>query len=77
MSDNVDLNEEIYSQIDKELDEAAMLIQNISNAYLEKKRNNIYRNEINLLKNKIHDILFENCEIIPEGVYLKIMDVLK
>lgn len=77
MSDNVDLNEEIHSQIDEELDEAAMLIQNISNEYIEKKRNNIYRNEINILKNKIHDILFENCEIIPEGVYLKIMDALK
>lgn len=71
--DDSDINE-IHTTTDIELDSAAELIQQTSIAYLNKKNSN---KNLKLLKNKIHDALFEEKESIPEGIYIKLMNILK
>lgn len=55
-----------------QLDEAAQEIQAVASLYMNAKAH-----RLNKLKQRIHDILFEEQERIPEGVYIKLMDVLK
>lgn len=62
---------------DELLDDAAETIQSAAFAYLDKKYSNPDKHRLNLLKQKIHDILFDNQESIPEGVYLQLMDAIK
>jgi len=62
---------------DELLDEAAETIQSVAFLYLDKKYAKPGNHRLNLLKQKIHDILFENQESIPEGVYLQLMDAIK
>lgn len=57
------------------LDEAAEEIQAVAEMYLNKKKEK--NMELNKLKQNIHDILFEEKEQIPEGVYIKLMELLK
>ena len=58
-----------------ELDIAAEEIQLVAAAYLNTKLNN--NREIKKLKQQIHDILFEEKESIPDGIYIKLMNVIK
>lgn len=62
---------------DESLDDVAETIQSVAFLYLDKKRANLDNHRLNLLKQKIHDILFDNQESIPEGVYLQLMDAIK
>ena len=62
---------------DELLDEAAETIQSVAFSYLDKKYSKPGNHRLNLLKQKIHDILFDNQESIPEGVYLQLMDAIK
>lgn len=62
---------------DELLDEAAETIQSVAFLYLDKKYAKPENDRLNLLKQKIHDILFDNQESIPEGVYLQLMDAIK
>ena len=55
-----------------QLDEAAQEIQAVASLYI-----NVRTDRLNKLKQRIHDILFEEQGRIPEGVYIKLMDVLK
>lgn len=58
-----------------QLDIAAEEIQEVARMYLNSKINSNI--QINKLKNKIQDILFEEKECIPDGVYLKLMNAIK
>ena len=61
-----------------ELDNAAQEIQEVSRLYLENMRNKKDNNSKYIkLKQQIHDILFEEQKHIPEGVYIKLMNILK
>lgn len=62
---------------DELLDEEAETIQSLAFSYLDKKYSNPDNHRLNLLKQKIHDILFDNQESIPEGIYLQLMDAIK
>lgn len=62
---------------DELLDEEAETIQSLAFSYLYKKYSNPDNHRLNLLKQKIHDILFDNQESIPEGIYLQLMDAIK
>ena len=55
-----------------QMDEAAREIQDVALLYLYKKHDNTEK-----LKRKIHDVLFEEKQTIPEGVYIKLMNVIK
>ena len=55
-----------------QLDEAAQEIQAVASLYI-----NVRTDRLNKLKQRIRDILFEEQGRIPEGVYIKLMDVLK
>jgi len=55
-----------------QLDEAAREIQAAASMYM-----NARADRLNKLKQRIHDILFEEQKRIPEGVYIKLMDALK
>ena len=59
-----------------ELDDAAIYIQDAAAAYLQAKKRRQF-NEIQRLRKEIHDILFEERECIPDGVYLKLMNAIK
>lgn len=65
----------ITNNSELELDIAAEEIQHVAAAYLNAKLNN--NREIKKLKQQIHDILFEEKESIPEGIYIKLMNVIK
>ena len=75
-------NETIYitligseQQRELELDIAAEEIQEVAIAYLNAKQDK--KREFHLLKQEIHDILFEEKESIPNGIYIKLMNVIK
>lgn len=69
--DNIDIS---YNDIDdSSLDEAAEEIQYMSLLYINKK----CELQLTNLKQNIHDILFENQEQIPDGIYLQIMNIIK
>lgn len=69
--DNIDIS---YNHIDdSSLDEAAEEIQYMSLLYINKKR----ELQLTNLKQNIHDVLFENQEQIPDGIYLQIMNIIK
>tara|TARA_B100000902_G_scaffold389513_1_gene436786 strand:- start:1009 stop:1323 length:315 start_codon:yes stop_codon:yes gene_type:complete len=77
MLNNNNINDE-ESRQNEELDYAAEIIQNASFLYLQKKRQNEDKDkQLKLLKTNIHDILFENKSIIQEGIYLKLMNLIK
>ena len=59
------------------LDEAAMLIQDVSFTYLRRKRSCTNHNKFLKLRNEIHNILFDNKEDISEGIYLRLMNLYK
>ena len=54
-----------------------MLIENVSFTYLRRKRSCTNHNKFLKLRNEIHNILFDNKEDIPEGIYLKLMNCIK
>ena len=58
---------------ERQLDDAAEEIQEVSIMYLDMKN----KSQLVKLKRQIHDILFEEQEHIPEGIYIKLMNVIK
>ncbi len=62
---------------DELLNEAVETIQSVAFLYLDKKYAKPDNHRLNLLKQKIHDILFDNQESIPDGIYLQLMDAIK
>ena len=74
---NIEHNENSHTNRETELDEAAELIQSVGFAYLDKKHQLNEKKELSILKNKIHNIVFENREKLPEGIYIELMNALK
>ena len=58
---------------ERQLDDAAQEIQEVGIMYLDIKN----KSQLVQLKRQIHDILFEEQERIPEGIYIKLMNVIK
>lgn len=75
---NVDISNIDSYSTEQQLDFAAEIIQDAGILYLQKKNEtNNWKQKIVKLKNQIHDIVFENKESIPEGLYIKLMDAIK
>ena len=75
---NVDISNIDSYSTEQQLDFAAEIIQDAGLLYLQKKNeNNKSKEKLVKLKNQIHDIIFENKESIPEGLYIKLMDTIK
>ena len=58
---------------ERQLDDAAQEIQEVGIMYLDIKN----KSQLVQLKRQIHDILFDEQEHIPEGIYIKLMNVIK
>ena len=58
---------------ERQLDDAAQEIQEVGIMYLDIKN----KSQLVQLKRQIHDILFEEQENIPEGIYIKLMNAIK